>query len=174
MVPASETLGFWNGLPGALDGDGDNIMERQPYLYETNIQWSEKRRGKLQVEGLPDLLISTPPEFKGEAGFWTPEHLFVAAAEACLMATFLGIAENSRLAVAAYRSSATGKLEWSDGGWRFTEIAIHPVVELENTGDEGMARRVMAKAAANCLIANSIRAAMRVAPNFEGKGFLAA
>lgn len=149
-------------------------MERQPYLYETNIQWSEKRRGKLQADGLPDLLIGTPPEFGGEAGFWTPEHLFVAAAEACLMATFLGVAENSRLAVAGYRSSATGKLEWGGSGWRFTEITIHPVVELEKSENERMARRVMAKAAMNCLIANSMLARMSVEPNFEVKALLAA
>ena len=149
-------------------------MERQPYLYETNLQWSEKRRGKLHVNGLPDLLISTPPEFKGEAGFWTPEHLFVAAAEACLMATFLGIAENSRLAVARYRSSATGKLEWSGSGWRFTGIAIHPVVELEKSEDQGIAQRVMGKAAVGCLIANSILAPISVDPSFETRGSLAA
>src|SRR5581483_8695907 len=48
-----------------------------------------RRLGQVHANGLPAVTFSTPPEFKGEAGFWTPEHLFVASAEACLMATFL-------------------------------------------------------------------------------------
>src|SRR5262249_44477073 len=104
-------------LPALL---GRLTMINQPYLYDTQIRWEMRRRGVLKPSGLPALVISTPPAFKGEAGFWTPEHLFVAAAESCLMATFLGIAENSRLPVASYRSSAQGKLEVVDGGLRFT------------------------------------------------------
>jgi hypothetical protein len=86
-------------------------MSVPPYFYETQIKWAGQRRGSVASAGLPKLEISTPPEFKGEPGFWTPEHLYVAAAEACLMATFIGIAENSKLAVAGYQSSARGRLE---------------------------------------------------------------
>ena len=89
-------------------------MDLTSYHYQTQIVWGKRRRGELKAEGLPGLAVSTPPEFQGEAGFWTPEHLFVASAEACLMATFIGIAEKSRLAVAGYRSSARGQLKLVD------------------------------------------------------------
>ena len=141
-------------------------MDGKSYFYRTQIEWGKRRRGQVQVPGLPALAVSTPPEFNGEAGFWTPEHLFVASAEACLMATFVGIAEKSRLAVAGYRSSARGKLEFIDGGLRFTEILISPVVELEKAGDRELAERVLAKAAKSCLIANSMAVEMKVEPEF--------
>jgi len=125
--------------------------------------------------GLPDLEVSVPPEFKGEAGRWTPEHLFVAAAEICLMATFVGIAENSKLTVAGYQSSARGRLEKvEDGGLRFTEIAIAVVITLESLDDLGRAERVLAKAEKGCLIANSMMARIRVDPTFVKKASLAA
>ena len=145
-------------------------MSQQTYLYDTRIQWAGKRRGNLQAEGLPDLTVSTPPEFKGEAGFWTPEHLYVAAAEACLMATFLGISENSHLPVSDYRSTAKGQLEPFDGlGLRFTEIRIRATVELEREEDRERAERIMTKAAKNCLVANSMLARVAVEPEFTVK-----
>ncbi len=150
-------------------------MSQPTYFYETHTHWIEKRRGVLSSPGVPDLPFCTPPEFKGEAGFWTPEHLFVAAAESCLMATFLGIAENSGLRVVSYQSAATGRLERVEGsGLRFTEITIRPVVELETLGDREKAERVMAKAHKGCLVANSMAVLLHVEPEFRERASLAA
>jgi organic hydroperoxide reductase OsmC/OhrA len=143
-------------------------MNPQTHYYQTEIEWVQGRQGRLSAEGLPKLAVCTPPEFKGEAGFWTPEHLLVGAAETCLMATFLGIAENSRLRVAGYRSTARGTLAWVEGGgYRFTEIVLGPVVELENEADRSLAERVMANAAKGCLVTKSMTALARVEPTFE-------
>ena len=150
-------------------------MNSGPYSYTTDIEWGGRRRGYLHTDGCPNLTLSTPPEFRGEAGFWTPEHLFVAAAESCLMATFVGIAENSRLAVASYRSTARGRLEWGESsGWTFREITIAPVIELEKPEDQPLAERVLAKAEKGCLIARSMTAVIRVEPQFTTKAVLAA
>ena len=150
-------------------------MSIPAYSYETHVKWTGQRRGTLKAPGLPDLEISTPPEFKGEAGRWTPEHLFVAAAEICLMATFVGIAENSKLTVAGYQSSARGRLEKvEDGGLRFTEIAISVVVTLDSFDDLARAERVLAKAEKGCLIANSMVTRLRVDPTFVQRTALAA
>jgi organic hydroperoxide reductase OsmC/OhrA len=150
-------------------------MSIPAYVYETQVKWAGQRRGTLSATGLPDLEISTPPEFKGEAGFWTPEHLFVAAAEVCLMATFVGIAENSKLKVAGYQSSARGRLDKIEGsGLQFTEIAISVVVTLDSFADRALAERVLAKAEKGCLIANSMVARIRVDPTFIQKTALAA
>jgi organic hydroperoxide reductase OsmC/OhrA len=142
-------------------------MMELTYSYDTELQWGERRRGLLRSAGLPALAVCTPPEFKGEAGFWTPEHLFVASAESCLMATFLGIAENSRLPVASYCSTATGRLEKLEGaGLRFADLTVRPIVELEAEADRERAERVMAKAHKGCLIANSMAATLHVQPEF--------
>ncbi len=149
-------------------------METPVYIYNTSVKWSGQRRGTLSSFGLPDLAISTPPEFKGEPGLWTPEHLFVAAAEICLMATFIGISEISKLRVSEYRSEARGRLEKTDGqGLQFTEIAITPLIELESIEQQQIAERVMAKAEKTCLVANSMRTTIRVEPRFVGKAVAA-
>jgi organic hydroperoxide reductase OsmC/OhrA len=142
-------------------------MNTPTYIYNTGVRWNGQRRGTLSSFGLPDLAISTPPEFKGEAGVWTPEHLFVAAAEICLMATFIGIAEISKLEVASYRSEAEGRLEKGDGpGLRFTEITMRPSIELRKIEQQALAQRVMEKAEKTCLVANSMLTTIRVEPTF--------
>jgi len=70
------------------------------HIYHTNVQWSTQRKGKLSNKGMPTIEIATPPEFPGgHPDIWSPEHLFVASAEICLMTTFLSIAEKSKLLV---------------------------------------------------------------------------
>lgn len=65
-------------------------MNQGPYFYETHLYWKGRRRGLVEVAELPPVTTSAPPEFQGEPGYWTPEHLLVAALESCLMTTFSG------------------------------------------------------------------------------------
>lgn len=69
-------------------------MTNEKHIYKTNLRWESNRRGVLSAPGLPDLAVATPPEFPGgHPGIWSPEHLFVASAEVCVMTTFLAIGE---------------------------------------------------------------------------------
>ncbi len=44
------------------------------------------RNGVVHAEGiLPAISFSPPPEFQGEVGRWTPEHLLVAAVASCFI-----------------------------------------------------------------------------------------
>ena len=144
------------------------MSNRDPHFYDTSIEWQGTRRGSASSPGLPNLPFSTPPEFNGEPGFWTPEHFFVLATETCLMATFVAIAELSKVPVQVYSSSAKGKLEWIDGqGWKFTEVEVRPVIVLANEADREKALRVLEKAEKGCLIARSISAQVSVLPEIR-------
>jgi organic hydroperoxide reductase OsmC/OhrA len=144
----------------------EKIMQRGPHFYETSLRYEEDRRGTASSPGLPDLPFSAPPEFNGEPGYWSPEHLYVLAAETCLMATFVAIAEYSELPVRSYSSTARGKLEWIEGqGYRFTELEIRPKVEIEKEADREKALKVLQKAEKGCLIARSMSANIAVVPD---------
>jgi len=85
-------------------------MSDETHVYKTSLAWTSQRMGTLHSPGLPDVVVATPPQFPGgHEGIWSPEHLFVASAEVCLMTTFLAIAANSKLEFATYSSEATGK-----------------------------------------------------------------
>jgi organic hydroperoxide reductase OsmC/OhrA len=110
----------------------------------------------VEVAELPPITTSPPPEFQGEPGFWTPEHLLVAALESCLMTTFLAIAENSRLRVVSYRSSALAKLETAAGGLGFTRVLVRPVIKICCDEDTNKAHRLFEKAEKHCLVSKAL------------------
>jgi peroxiredoxin-like protein len=144
-------------------------MESKPkvYLYHTAVKWTEQRKGLISCAGKPDVPVATPPEFKGHDGIWSPEDLFVAAANICLMTTFLSVAERAGLVFASYESEAEGKLELVDGKFQFTAITLKPVITLPAGGDAAKAKELIEKAEANCLISNSMKAHVTLIPTIR-------
>ena len=139
--------------------------------FETAIEWNRAKQGALSAPGLPDLEVASPPVFGGVEATWTPEHLFVASANACVMMTFLAMAEYSKLALRAYRSDATGLLEKVPGeGFLFTAIEVRPHIELERESDIARAERILQKAEASCLISKSLKTEVRISPVFDASG----
>ncbi|HXV61722.1 MAG TPA: OsmC family protein [Vicinamibacteria bacterium] len=131
--------------------------------FESSVHWTAKREGGLESPGLPPLEIAAPPEFGGPGERWTPEHLFVSSANACVMMTFLAIAEFSKLPVRGWRSEAKGTLEKVEGeGYRFTSIDIEAHVEVGEEKHVERARRIVEKAEAACLVSHSLRTPVRV------------
>lgn len=129
------------------------------HLYEVGLVWENERKGILSSPELASTIeVVTPPEFpKGIPNIWSPEHLFVAAVNGCLMTTFLSIAENSKLNFKSFNSKAIGKLEMVDGKYLISEIILKPILVLENEADRERALRVLSKTEPNCLISNSVK-----------------
>jgi peroxiredoxin-like protein len=133
------------------------------HLYKTSLSWAEMKKGTLTSPDLPDIAVATPPEFPGgHAGYWSPETLFVAAAESCLMTTFLAIAENSKLSFSAYTSEAEGTVTKTEEGYRVTEIRIRAKVTIADETKQDRTRRLLEKAEQHCLISNSMKTAVHL------------
>ena len=144
-------------------------METRPksYTYHTSVKWTEQRKGVISCVGKPDIQVATPPEFKGHEGIWSPEDLFVASANICLMTTFLAVAERAGLAFTSYESAAEGKLELVDGKFQFTAITLKPTITLPAIADATKTKELIEKAEANCLISNSMKARVSLEPTIR-------
>lgn len=134
------------------------------YHYQTTVRWTDHRKGIISCPGKPDVEVATPPEFKGHEGIWSPEDLFVASANICLMTTFIAVAERAGLAFSAYESAAEGRLELVEGKFQFTAITIKPTITVESDADAAKAKELIEKAEANCLISNSMKATVTLEP----------
>ena len=131
--------------------------------YETSMVWSEGRKGKVEVPGLPPLELASPPEFGGPGATWTPEHAFVTAATSCILLTFVAIAEFSKLSFQSLSARATGKLEKVEGeGLRFTSVEVTLRVEVGPEVDIARAERLVQKAEASCLVSKSLKTPVSV------------
>jgi peroxiredoxin-like protein len=137
------------------------------FRFENDVRWKSGRQATVCAPGKPDFETSSPPEFKGEAGLWSPEDLFVASVNLCTLLTFVAFAERKGLQLADYESAAEGVLEFVNGNYRFTEIILHPHVSVKSQSDVGPAREILDAAHRSCLISNSITAAVKVFPDIR-------
>jgi len=135
------------------------------HFYTTTVSWKEGRVGTLTEPTLPDIEVATPPEFPGGVpNIWSPEHLFVASANVCLMTTFLAIAENSKLEFSSFSCEATGKLEKVDGVFMISEIELKPKINVPDDRAAERAGRIIEKSERACLISNSMKTAVILTP----------
>ena len=124
-------------------------MEQPKYksfTYRTSVEWSVDRQGILRSDGKQAIETSSPPEFKGIPGYWTPEDFFVAAVEMCTMSTFLSFVGRKNIPLVSYRSSAEGLLEFVEGKYQFTKIIVQPEITVENTWTQEQVEGLVHKA----------------------------
>jgi organic hydroperoxide reductase OsmC/OhrA len=136
------------------------------HFYEVNLHWDTATKGTLSSPVSPDKIeVATPAEFpNGMKEKWTPEHLFVASVSACLMSTFLLVADNSKLKFISFESNATGTIEKVEGKLAVTEIILKPVLILPGGQKEEKARRILEMSEKACAISNSVKTKITLQP----------
>lgn len=139
--------------------------------YEVDVNWIKDRVGIMYSPELNDeVQVATPPQFpKGIDKVWSPEHLFTAAINSCLMTTFLSVAESSKLEFDKFTSRAKGKLEMMDGKYIMSEVTLMPVLTIFNEADREKAKKVLDKSESACLISNSVKSKIIFQPQIRIK-----
>lgn len=95
---------------------------------------------------------------------WSPVHLMVSAVESCFLATFLAIAERSRVEIKSFKSTAEGVIDTIDGKrTAITSITIRPKVELINESDKTRLPKLFEKAEEYCTVGNSLNFKVKIA-----------
>jgi len=139
-------------------------MEKQ-YVYRVGATSTAVRSGIATVEEVqPSITFSAPPEFQGEAGQWTPEHLFLASVAACFVSTFSGMAQFSKFEFLSLGVEVEGILRKEEEGWRFTQLNLRPRLKIGEEKDRDRANRMLEKAEKTCLIVRSINSKMILEP----------
>lgn len=137
-------------------------VKHKSFSYSTGLEWKGGKTGYLSSEGRPPVQVSSPPEFKGNTGNWTPEDLFVGTVEMCQMLTFLALVQKRQFPLVSYKSTSKGTLEFVDGSYRFTRVVVTPTVVIEEPATEAETLTLLYEAHKRCLIANSITASVEV------------
>lgn len=140
-------------------------MTDQTHSYATTVEWHHDRQGVLSAPPKQTIAIGAPLEFGGTDEVWSPEHLCVAAVNACVMLTFIAIAANSKVAFRTYSSTATGTLEKVEGrGPVITRVVVKPRIAIGPEGDRARTERVIGMAEKHCYISNSLNAEVVLEP----------
>jgi len=137
------------------------------WRYANTVSWAEAKRGVLAAEGKPDISVATPPDFGGHEGVWSPEDLFVAAVNCCIMTTFLYYRVKEDIELVSYSSTAEGNLHYGEEGLVFTLVRVKPEVVVASELDRKKAEQAMQRAESTCLVSRSLRTEVIAEPHIQ-------
>jgi organic hydroperoxide reductase OsmC/OhrA len=144
-------------------------VPRTSYRYPLTLTWTGNlgtgtgdhrgysRAHEVTAPGVPPLLGSADPTFRGEADRWNPEQLLVAALSQCHLLAYLHVCAGAGVVVTAYVDHPEGVLaRTSGGGGRFTEVTLRPTVTVASADQLDRAQNLHEEATRQCFIANSV------------------
>lgn len=140
-------------------------MQQFPHIYEAGAVAGPEGAIEIQSPGLEPIATTSPPEFGGPEGYWSPETLLVAAVADCFILTFRAIARASKLEWVDLDCEAEGKLEKDIKLTRFTAFHLRATLRIPKGEREEKARLLLEKAEVNCLITNSMNARFQLDTN---------
>src|SRR5260370_16241753 len=132
--------------------------------YKDKTTCASARRGLLSAVEKPNIVVGSPPEFKGEPDVWSPQELLVGSVNTCIMLTFLSLAQARGLTPAAYESEAEGLLENVEGKYRITEVTVRPHITVNGEAELDRAREIIERAEAESFISNSVKPPLNIIP----------
>ena len=136
--------------------------------YAVSGHWMPGERGTVAGAGMgKSIEFSAPPEFRGESGFWTPEHLLLAAVASCFVTTFRAIATFSKFDPLTLDISVEGKLGKSQTGYEFTGVVLRPRLTIQDERQRLFASRILEKTERSCLVARSLKCEVTMEATIE-------
>jgi peroxiredoxin-like protein len=126
-------------------------------VFQNTLDWRHGKRAFVKVEGRPDVEISTPPEFNGPEGYWSPEDMFLASINSCIMTTFLYFVDRLGFSFNGYTSSIQGDIDFVGGMFTFTKIVVRPRITVPGEMEKEKAQNALQKAEKYCLISACIK-----------------
>ena len=137
-------------------------MKPLPHRYEVLLHGGSTGYAHLDSVGRRTLATAPPREFDGPGDAWSPEHLLLAAVEACFLFTLRAVARSSKLEFANATIQAEGTVDRYAGATKFTDIVLRPRLTFARGVDRAMVAAVVAKAEKSCLVSASLATAVRV------------
>lgn len=145
------------------------------YSFRTTAYWILAKRGIVSGESVPQAIeFATPPEFGGEAEMWSPETFFLAAVASCFISTFRSISEYSKFDSVALDVTVDGKIEKEQGGFRFTEVVVRPVLTVATDEDTDKGLKLLLKSESVCLVSRSLNSKIVLEPLVQVSKLVAA
>ncbi len=116
-----------------------------------------ERSHSIEAPGKVKIEASSDPAFRGDAAKYNPEEMLLASLASCHMLWFLHLCADTGIVVTAYSDEPIGKMiETADGGGKFEEVTLHPLVTVSDGERLAELDALHAKAHRFCFIANSV------------------
>lgn len=123
----------------------------------TSSYLNYERSHTIHVAGKADIIASSDVAFLGDPTKHNPEDLLVSSLSSCHMLWYLHLCAVSGIIVVEYVDHAVGIMtENSNGGGKFKEVILNPLVTVTDKKMVDKANNLHKKANELCYIANSV------------------
>lgn len=153
------------------------VANTKVHQYQVEVRWTGNtgqgtvgyraydRTHEIFVAGKPIIPGSSDPTFRGDPTRYNPEELLVASLSTCHMLWYLHLCADAKIVVTEYWDNPIGTMtETKDGGGRFAEVMLKPVVTVTADSDSALAEQLHEEAHHLCFIANSMNFPVRCEP----------
>ena len=128
----------------------------------TSSYQAYSRNYTITINHKPELLGSSDPAFRGDPTRYNPEELLLASIASCHQLWYLHLCADAKVVVLDYQDQATAVMEeTANGGGRFIEACLNPVVTVADPEMIPKALELHQKANDLCFIANSVNFPIR-------------
>lgn len=153
----------------------------QQHHYKATIEWTGnkgsgtsgyaayERSHTIFIEGKKPLEASSDKPFRGDATRHNPEDLFLTSIASCHMLWYLHLCADNGIIVESYTDYASGLMETrkEDGGGKFTEIVLAPVIVVQDISMVDKAYQLHKRAHELCFLAASVNFEVIVQPKIK-------
>ena len=150
------------------------------HQYSVTIEWTGnkgtgtdsysnyERSHQIIIDDKTEIFCSSDPAFRGDKTKHNPEELLVSSLSSCHMLWYLHLCAEAGIIVTNYIDTATGTMvETSNGGGKFTEVILKPIVTVAEEQMIAKASGLHKKANELCFIANSVNFPVRHHPTIN-------
>jgi organic hydroperoxide reductase OsmC/OhrA len=127
-----------------------------PHTYTSELEVKDDASSWLKAPPRPAILGGNPPEFDGNAEWWSPEHLLLAALQLCFRGTWIALSARANVKAKSFSTRAIGRLEKTTAGIVFTEIRLRVAATVAADQVEA-AKELLVKSKKYCIIANQLK-----------------
>ncbi|WP_443939039.1 OsmC family protein [Pedobacter sp. MW01-1-1] len=151
------------------------------HLFKVAAKWSKENKNlyatiskkytkthEIHIQGKELLQISAAKLFKGDPNLLNPEDLLLSSLVSCHLMSYLYVCAQNGIELISYEDCAEGDLELNSfGGGKFTEVRLHPKVEVASPEMVTKALALHQEANQLCFISNSCNFPVKHFPRCE-------
>jgi organic hydroperoxide reductase OsmC/OhrA len=126
-----------------------------PHRYSASLSRTFASRARMEAPPRPALHGGPSPEFDGDVGAWSPEHMILSALGLCMLTTFEAFATRDGIELHQWDAKVTGSVERGPEGLMFDTILLE--LDMTITGNVDGVEATLEDAKQYCLVLNSLR-----------------
>jgi organic hydroperoxide reductase OsmC/OhrA len=145
---------------------GDEATET--HEFNASVTWTGGHEGDVILEGKPLLSITSPTQWEGKPGIYSPQDLFISAIAGCYITTFATLMDRMQQPVKAHQAIGRAVLQrHPEGGWHFTDVYVTMNITVPKEAILSQVERAVSLTEKYCQVSRSLACKLHIKPNIK-------